>query len=931
MDPLASVFSITGSDSGSMTGDMMVHPGDSASPLEIIEWLDRVDEKLDATSYGSVRRGDIPAKLMRETEPIDIDATYPALRVGEGVDANDVARRASLRAEKTAENARKIAERKTTLRDYKNRIAAVLNTAMRESALRTLKRLKASYKDPDVATMYDGPKMLDDMRAKAEAALAAGNEEAEKTAEAEFEAWKSRAPPAGCNPKAMDKHWIHFQTKINPYLAMPRAENTKAHSDVLVSQLAHMGIDGDVRRVKATLKAAGTYDNTEAVMAAFGALLEELYDPQAAIIAAAAVGDQSANRAAHNRGRSTGPKYLPAGQKCKFGTCNIQHTDEYCWRSAEFTGTLPFNLYKKQRALYDEIEEDRKKHAKKIGITYNALEIPKPRRAAVNMMLSPVTVDQSSDNAEAGGGMCDLFGTLGGAVNMVGARDDDMAAALGFDDEYEKHSDDGEELDAAVTDPKVVTDPEPHGGDPCFTSPSSKLPKDKFASVRRAVRDGIDSATSTGDANARNPRGEWYAVPGGPKIGVKFVPLGSYHIVLGPHVVKGLNPVRCSTQEAAESKFEEMQNSKSIVARHSHWLIDSTGPEKAETEPPKRGGLDRRALYAATGAAAFAVLLFVAATVMPSATTVLTLASAFNPRATSRSLGAVYEGAASFSVNLAPLSEMAMQMQAFTGLPWSWLAVMYTILAVSVAYTACALIVLAARAALRAYRFLVVGRRTTPLGDILRAIQSVIFALGGATITGLLVWGVVLVNGVHGAEVGASAAVTASNVSGMLGIDSQFDASLFHRADVVRPRRTLSADYALALGESYGAGGVVKSNASVYNLSKGNGQLPPPGSNATLQTVAVADSGAALPVLNSTRYSKKGTVRRNTTVAVTANGPTTPEIKCDAAFPVNVTLPSGHIVKRYLELKGCLVMPECAHNLVPLGRLATEQNFMSII
>ena len=324
MDPLCSVFSITGSDSGSMNGDTLVHPGDSASPLEIIEWLDRVDEKLDATSYGSVRRGDIPAKLLRETEPTDVDAVYPALRVGEGVDNNDVARRESLRAEKTAENARKIAERKATLRDYKNRIAAVLNTAMRETALRTLKRLKASYKDPDVATMYDGPKMLDDMRAKAEAALRAGNEETEKTAEAEFEAWKSRAPPAGCNPKVMDKHWIHFQTKINPYLAMPRAEDTKAHSDVLVSQLAHMGIDGDIRRVKATLKAAGTYNNTEAVMAAFGALLEEMYDPQAAIIAVASnVRDQNgqtANQpAAHNRGRSTGPKYLPAGQKCKFG------------------------------------------------------------------------------------------------------------------------------------------------------------------------------------------------------------------------------------------------------------------------------------------------------------------------------------------------------------------------------------------------------------------------------------------------------------------------------------------------------------------------------------------------------------------------------------------------------------------------------------
>ena len=45
MDPLCSVFSITGSDTGSMNGDILVHPGDSASPLEIIEWLDRVDER----------------------------------------------------------------------------------------------------------------------------------------------------------------------------------------------------------------------------------------------------------------------------------------------------------------------------------------------------------------------------------------------------------------------------------------------------------------------------------------------------------------------------------------------------------------------------------------------------------------------------------------------------------------------------------------------------------------------------------------------------------------------------------------------------------------------------------------------------------------------------------------------------------------------
>ena len=38
---------------------------------------------------------------------------------------------------------------------------------------------------------------LEKKRAKAEAALSAGNEETEKTAEAQFEAWKARAPPAG--------------------------------------------------------------------------------------------------------------------------------------------------------------------------------------------------------------------------------------------------------------------------------------------------------------------------------------------------------------------------------------------------------------------------------------------------------------------------------------------------------------------------------------------------------------------------------------------------------------------------------------------------------------------------------------------------------------------------------------------------------------
>ena len=35
---------------------MKNHPGDCAAPLEILEWLDKFDEKIETTSYGQVRR-----------------------------------------------------------------------------------------------------------------------------------------------------------------------------------------------------------------------------------------------------------------------------------------------------------------------------------------------------------------------------------------------------------------------------------------------------------------------------------------------------------------------------------------------------------------------------------------------------------------------------------------------------------------------------------------------------------------------------------------------------------------------------------------------------------------------------------------------------------------------------------------------------------
>ena len=201
MDPL--VFSIMTSESESASGSAMkVHPGDCAAPLDILEWLDKFDEKIESTSYGQVRRGQIPAALLRSTEPKDLSA-MPPLTVGTGITQADVEKRATYIALTTAENARMTAERESTMRDYKNRLAALVVSAMRETALNTLTELKAKFEDSTVSGMYDGPAMLDEMRTKAKAELAAGDDETEKRAVAELDAWKARVPPGGCASKDM--------------------------------------------------------------------------------------------------------------------------------------------------------------------------------------------------------------------------------------------------------------------------------------------------------------------------------------------------------------------------------------------------------------------------------------------------------------------------------------------------------------------------------------------------------------------------------------------------------------------------------------------------------------------------------------------------------------------------------------------------------
>ena len=71
-------------------------------------------------------------------------------------------------------------ERAATMRDYKNRIAAMLQKAMRETALNKLKALQAAHADATNSKMFDGPAMLDAMRRDANAKLTAEDDETER-------------------------------------------------------------------------------------------------------------------------------------------------------------------------------------------------------------------------------------------------------------------------------------------------------------------------------------------------------------------------------------------------------------------------------------------------------------------------------------------------------------------------------------------------------------------------------------------------------------------------------------------------------------------------------------------------------------------------------------------------------------------------------
>eukprot|EP00965_Chrysotila_dentata_P139107 4600166-Pleurochrysis_carterae.AAC.1 len=86
------------------------------------------------------------------------------------------------------------------------------------------------------------------------------------------------------------------------------------------------------------------------------------------------------------------------------------------------------------------------------------------------------------------------------------------------------------------------------------------------------------------------------------------------------------------------------------------------------------------------------------------------------------------------------------------------------------------------------------------------------------------------------------------------------------------------------------------------------------------KTMWLGDTAAGMHCVTKTALGVKGSLRHNSTLIVTVNGTTTPKYRCDVDIPLRTD--KGAAINMWLQ--NVLVLDNASHNLISLGRLATE-------
>ena len=935
-------ISASGNEAGTPANGV-THPGDYAPAQKVLNFCEIIREELSKTQLGSVMNNMLPPLTRRQTEPVDLNI-YPEYE-GDDFTAAMKSSRQSERLRIAKENESRLKERIDTMREHRERIASDLGSRMRNTAPNTLKKLRMLHADDVVKTMYDGPAMILEMEAVANEKLATKTDETHNLAKEEYKKWQASPPPPNCTSEVLSKYINAYRLHINPFVEQPKSGSVLSN-ELLNSIKAH-NLNNFTAPQKMKMTKNGEWSDDVKVEEYLIELIGHIHDPSLANGDTPAFGvDEKPTRTRTSTYRERGSNRkpftaakLPEGEFCAWGSCTGRHRKDTCFRSGRCHDVLPFKLYTEHRELYDSIEVDRKKDCERLKIKYIPLRVPTeadhkqeleaykrrtgrtPKDSVVNFVDTTGSADNESIN-------CALFGN---AVNMVNdGAFDSPTPEWGHDELYTSYGDEfdfyNKSLEAEINSTPATehnTPREPHVpaencNKPCCNNELHGTSNEK---------DNIVKSLFTGGSAVH---GEYYAVPAGAKMGVQWIPLGGYSTMLAPHVLPGLNAIRCRTRTTAEAKLAEILANPAVAQRAADATI--AAHVKANAPLPSMW----RSTAKAVGIVALALLLAVAAVsfLVPSAAPVSALGSLISGRTAIATIGRNFTNGSEVSAFFADVYKRTLN-----GSPP--LELIYALVVITI--HACiemllSLITITVRGTLGAYNCF--WRRVRHAGvigailDIMRAVWRVV--IGFASI-GIFLAVILATKGVAGAPTAAATIGRLSVASKWLGIEHDLGRAAASHADVVAFGNNMTPHLnkrdAFNLAMSFGAGGAAayaEDAENVFNATVGSDAIAP-GSITALQTLAVADSGAALPVLNSMRYAIKGTARPNTTTANTAGGAVTPEVKVDAAFPVVVRMPDGTEITRKILLNGALVMPQCTHNLIPLGAIALEQNITSVI
>ena len=418
-------------------------PGEKPSFKMLKQWLESTKSTLEQTIYGPALRGEYPPHLVHLT--IKRDDGINALSAEDRAKAGplEIARFDQMVAKARMDEDIRIKQLAIGEREYKNKLAALLQSALRPKAGLLLKKLLGDHKDA-IHDTYDGVMMW---KALAALELAPSTFAERREHDRAIESARDSVLPDGC--AAQD-----FADKINNLLKdhLPYGTHSyeKEKLGLFIFELLPFVNGAEKRQAIRELTADGTLGDADIVLARCTEIVRasatNVHTPVAAVepdmrmlqvaLAKAGVdaavianftatlnkqGKQKARAGGKTSGKDEPNKFrLPEGQKCSKGTCTLNH-DKFspgtpCFRDPGFGGPPPKN-YRNNAKQIQRLEEARKANAVRMGVPYKPMLLSTPPAAAAAVAIADDVMDaMANDVFQLPASLCPVLPVFGAAI-----------------------------------------------------------------------------------------------------------------------------------------------------------------------------------------------------------------------------------------------------------------------------------------------------------------------------------------------------------------------------------------------------------------------------------------------------------------------------------------------------------------------------------